>query len=251
VEYGAYFLESLLTSVATNVLIIEAGNLYVIRFDWKFAGLYVTLTLDFSDKNEDFITIPVLSTANIPVLGNGAKGTQYDWNMTGVPQAELHNRSIGAPSGKIIGGGTVLNGMVFNRGSRADYDRWEKLGNPGWNFDTLLPYFKKAGHFTPPDKGLAELWDIEYQPEFHGETGFVQSSFPPFVWPSTSRKSSVSIARILLIRYREFSRCYAGARCAYSKGFYGGNRYRSFLVYNVPRSKSRDPIHFAGLLHTK
>ena len=124
--------------------------------------------------------------------------------MTGIPQTELLNRSIGAPSGKVIGGGTVLNGMVFNRGSRAEYDRWEKLGNPGWNFNTLLPYFKKAEHFTPPDEELAELWDIDYQPEFHGETGFVQSSFPPFVWPSTSKRSLISISRRLLMVQRVF-----------------------------------------------
>lgn len=76
--------------------------------------------------------------------------------------------------------------MVFNRGSKADYDRWEELGNPGWTFDHLLPSFKNAEHFTPSEKQLAEQWGIEYVPEFHGEDGNVQSSFPKFVWPSTS-----------------------------------------------------------------
>lgn len=144
-----------------------------------------------SDENEDFITIPILSTANIPVLGSGAKGTKYDWNLTSTLQSELQNRSIATPAGKVVGGGTVLNGMVFNRGSKADYDRWEELGNPGWNFEAMLPYFKKAEHFTPPEKQLAEEWDIEYVPEYHGEDGDVQSSFPNFVWPSTSEPANI------------------------------------------------------------
>lgn len=102
-------------------------------------------------------------------------------------QPGLQNRSIATPAGKVIGGGTVLNGMVFNRGSSSDYDRWEVLGNPGWTFDAMLPYFKEAEHFTPPQKQLAKEWEIEYVPEYHGEDGHVQSSFPDFVWPSTGK----------------------------------------------------------------
>jgi choline dehydrogenase-like flavoprotein len=118
-------------------------------------------------------------------LGN-PRGSKYDWNISGIPQPELDNRSIKTPAGKVVGGGTVLNGMVFDRGSRSDYDRWEKLGNPGWNFENLLSYFKKSEIFTPPDINLrAEGWDIEYNPAYHGYHGHVHSSFAPFVWPST------------------------------------------------------------------
>lgn len=107
--------------------------------------------------------------------------------MTGILQPELGNRSIKTPAGRVIGGGTVLNGMVFDRGSAGDYDRWETLGNPGWTFEKLFPYFKKAEKFTPPELELkAKGWDIEYDPAYHGENGHVHSSFAPFVWPSTS-----------------------------------------------------------------
>ncbi|KAH6709669.1 hypothetical protein BKA61DRAFT_614774 [Leptodontidium sp. MPI-SDFR-AT-0119] len=147
----------------TTVLIIEAG--------------------DF-DQNEDFITIPAITSGNIPALGGGPRGSKYDWNLTGIPQADLQGRSVPTPAGKVIGGGTVLNGMVFHRGSKSDYDRWQELGNPGWSFDGLLPYFKKSETFTPPDPDLAD-WKIKYNPASHGFKGFVQSSFPRFVWPST------------------------------------------------------------------
>ena len=45
----------------------------------------------------------------------------------------------------MVGGATVINGMFFNRGSAGDYDAWEKLGNPGWAWKELLPYFRKVG----------------------------------------------------------------------------------------------------------
>ncbi len=48
------------------------------------------------------------------------------------------------PQGKALGGGSILNAMCWNRGGKDDYDAWEALGNPGWNWEGLLPYFMKA-----------------------------------------------------------------------------------------------------------
>lgn len=48
------------------------------------------------------------------------------------------------PQGRIVGGSTKLNRMVFDRGSQSDFDRWAELGNDGWDFEGLLPYFKKV-----------------------------------------------------------------------------------------------------------
>lgn len=140
-----------------------------------------------STENEDWVTVPLITSGNIPVLGSGPQGSKYDWNLTTLPQKALNQRNITTAAGKVIGGSSVLNGMVFNRGSKADYDRWEKLGNPGWNFDALLPYFKKSEHFTPPDRIEAKYGPIEFDPQVHGETGFVQNAFSRYVWPSTSK----------------------------------------------------------------
>ena len=128
----------------------------------------------------------MLSSGNIPSLGSGPRGSKYDWNLTGISQPELGNRSVNTPAGKVIGGGTVLNGEVFNRGSKNDYDRWEELGNPGWDFDSFFPYMKKAENFTPPSAEIA-VWDIEYNPQYHGEKGHVHSSYPRFIWPSSGK----------------------------------------------------------------
>jgi len=72
---------------------------------------------------------------------------KYVRTFTSVPQPGLDNRSSLLYTGSVVGGGTVVNGMFFNRGSAADYDAWEKLGNPGWGWGDLLPYFKKVRYF--------------------------------------------------------------------------------------------------------
>lgn len=80
----------------------------------------------------------------IPGLAGGAIGTKYDWNISYAPTEYVANNSISIPQGKIVGGSTKLNRMVFDRGSESDYDRWEDLGNQGWGWEALLPYFKKV-----------------------------------------------------------------------------------------------------------
>lgn len=116
--------------------------------------------------------------------------------MTSAPQPSLGNRSLLLPAGKVIGGGSTINGMVFNRGSKADYYRWEELGNPGWNFDDLLSYFKKAEISTPPTTNLeVEGWEVGYNTAFHGDAGNVHASFATFVWPSTS-ESICSVGKL-------------------------------------------------------
>jgi choline dehydrogenase-like flavoprotein len=72
--------------------------------------------------------------------------TKYERNYNSVPQAGLNNRSAPLYTGAVVGGGTVVNGMFFNRGSAVDYDAWEALGNPGWGWEGLLPYFKKVSN---------------------------------------------------------------------------------------------------------
>ena len=69
---------------------------------------------------------------------------QYSFNITSTPQRGLGERSFPIPAAAVVGGGTTINGMFFDRGSASDYDAWVQLGNPGWGWDDLLPYFKKV-----------------------------------------------------------------------------------------------------------
>jgi choline dehydrogenase len=67
-----------------------------------------------------------------------------DWTYFTEPEPRLANRSLYWPRGKVLGGSSSINAMIYIRGHRSDYDQWRDLGNPGWGYDDVLPYFKKS-----------------------------------------------------------------------------------------------------------
>jgi len=67
----------------------------------------------------------------------------YDWGYRSEPEPHLGGRRLNAPRGKVVGGSSSINGMVFVRGHAADFDRWEESGAKGWGFKHVLPYFKR------------------------------------------------------------------------------------------------------------
>lgn len=71
------------------------------------------------------------------------KSERYNWRYHTEPVPTLNNRQLYWPRGKTLGGSSAINGMVYNRGNRGDYDHWAALGNSGWAWDDVLPYFKR------------------------------------------------------------------------------------------------------------
>ena len=69
---------------------------------------------------------------------------RINWGYYSEPEPELNNRKIHCPRGKVLGGSSSINGMVYIRGNKEDFDGWDKLGASGWDYESLLPYFKKA-----------------------------------------------------------------------------------------------------------
>jgi choline dehydrogenase len=69
---------------------------------------------------------------------------RVNWLYKSEPEPELDNRQIIQPRGKVLGGSSSINGLLYIRGQAADYDHWRQLGNPGWSFDDVLPYFRRA-----------------------------------------------------------------------------------------------------------
>lgn len=69
---------------------------------------------------------------------------RYDWGYTSVPQSGLRGRVVHYPRGKGLGGSSILNGMIYVRGNRNDFDTWCQRGLPGWGYEQLLPYFKRS-----------------------------------------------------------------------------------------------------------
>jgi choline dehydrogenase len=72
------------------------------------------------------------------------KNPKVNWMYQTEPEPGLDGRQVFQPRGKVLGGSSSINGLVYIRGQHADYDRWRQLGNVGWSFADMLPYFKKA-----------------------------------------------------------------------------------------------------------
>ena len=82
-------------------------------------------------------------STQVPSYANSLQiNLMYD--ITSAPDANIGGATKPVWVGNVVGGGSVVNGMAFDRASAADYDAWERLGNVGWNWNNLLPYFKKV-----------------------------------------------------------------------------------------------------------
>ena len=91
---------------------------------------------------------------NIPGRKGSTLGSVYDWNFTTVAQPGAKNRVFSVPRGKVLGGSAALNLMSWDRASVSEYDAWEDMGNPGWNWLSMIAAMKRAETFTPsPDYG--------------------------------------------------------------------------------------------------
>ena len=79
-------------------------------------------------------------------LGYGKLFTnpKVNWLYSSEPEAELNNRRIIQPRGKVLGGSSSINGLLYIRGQPEDFDHWRQLGNAGWSFEDVLPYFRRA-----------------------------------------------------------------------------------------------------------
>jgi choline dehydrogenase len=87
--------------------------------------------------NSAFVQMPAGIAASVPYGINS-------WHYNTVPQKALNNRCGFVPRGKVLGGSSSTNAMVYIRGNKYDYDQWAANGNTGWDFESLLPYFIKA-----------------------------------------------------------------------------------------------------------
>ncbi|KAI4106909.1 MAG: hypothetical protein LQ345_007165 [Seirophora villosa] len=143
---------------SVNVLCIEAGD---------------------ADQYEPIIQNPVYVGADI--------GGIYDWLLSTTPQTQLDGAARPMPQGKVLGGGSILNAMCWNRGGQDDYDAWAALGNPGWDWEGLLPYFIKSETYTPVYSAeIAREYSINYNPLVHGFSGPVQVSYPRYFYPQST-----------------------------------------------------------------
>ncbi|KZL78544.1 choline dehydrogenase [Colletotrichum tofieldiae] len=121
-----------------------------------------------------------------PGASGFAPGTRYDWNFTSVPQESLQGQTVNLTQGHAVGGSSTVNAMIFDRGMPSNYDAWAALGNTGWDFESLLPYFKKSEGFTPASPENTALYGMVYDPACHGFEGPVQSSYLAWSHPNNT-----------------------------------------------------------------
>ncbi|KAF2709033.1 GMC oxidoreductase [Pleomassaria siparia CBS 279.74] len=110
------------------------------------------------------------------------------YNITSPPQPFMNSRSQAVIIGCCVGGSSAINGMVFLRGTKSEYDGWAELGGPNstWNWEGVLPYFKKATHFNPPTEEMTQNFNVTWNPEVWASNGEsrLEASFPDYGIPA-------------------------------------------------------------------
>lgn len=96
---------------------------------------------------------------HVPAMFPNLMKSDVDWEYTTAPQSEMNERELYWPRGKVLGGSSSINAMIYIRGVPHDYETWANQGNDGWGYDEMLPYFKKAEHFEPSSS------------KYHGQEG--------------------------------------------------------------------------------
>lgn len=104
------------------------------------------------DGNNWTVNVPAATVISLPTKIN-------NWAFETVPQAGLNGRKGYQPRGKGLGGSSNINAMIYIRGNQADYDHWASLGNTGWSYQEVLPYFIKSEN------------NASLQNKYHGNTG--------------------------------------------------------------------------------
>jgi choline dehydrogenase len=102
------------------------------------SGRYSVLLLEAGDKD----TYPWI---HVPIgYGKTMFNTKVNWAYRTEPDPGINSRAMYWPRGKVLGGSSSINGLLYVRGQHEDYDDWERMGNPGWGAKDMLPYFKKS-----------------------------------------------------------------------------------------------------------
>ncbi|KAK4236462.1 hypothetical protein C8A03DRAFT_45548 [Achaetomium macrosporum] len=126
------------------------------------------------DQGQDGILVP---GAYAPYL--------YFWpNLVTVRQPGLNNRTPGAITAQVVGGGSTINAMVWLKGDKQDYDAWGSLGNSGWIWQDMLPYLLKD--FTAPDAAFTATANISGDDWIRGHSGPLRNSYPNYFCPGSA-----------------------------------------------------------------
>jgi len=155
----------MLAAATWDYIIVGAGSAgCVLANRLSASGRFRVLLLEAGPRDSNpWIHVP---------LGYGKLFTdpRCNWMFESEPEAELNNRRIIQPRGKVLGGSSSINGLLHVRGQREDFDHWAGLGNRGWGYADVLPYFKKSEDFqhgAGPYHGVGGPLAVSSLPEPH------------------------------------------------------------------------------------
>ncbi|RDA94977.1 hypothetical protein CP533_0108 [Ophiocordyceps camponoti-saundersi (nom. inval.)] len=137
--------------------------------DSKFSVAVIEPGTD--QRNNRLVQNPLAYFANIAQ-------PDLNYNYSSEPEVDADGRVVYINAGRGIGGSSLVNGMVYIRGDKAQFDAWEELGNPGWNWDQLLPHYKKVEKMQWPDQWQKDLGASAAE-ENHGTSGELLVGFSP------------------------------------------------------------------------
>lgn len=158
------------------------------------ANISVVVLEAGEDRSEDInVLAPGLLTS---LYGN----SDYDWNYHTVPQTYANEHVVAHPRGKQLGGSSAINFLWWTHASQQDINNWGLLGNKGWSWDLLEPFFRKSEEYVQPSEQTAEALDTSYiKPDLHGDKGPVLTTFADIqlsfdkAWPRTYETLNLSI----------------------------------------------------------
>jgi choline dehydrogenase-like flavoprotein len=143
-----------------DIVIIGAGSAgCVLAKRLNDAGYNVAILEAGGSDNYHWVHIPM---GYLYCIDN----PRTDWQFRTEPDAGLNGRSLLYPRGKVLGGCSSINGMLYLRGQAADYDGWRQMGLSGWGWDDVLPYFKKSQDYVDGASdlhGAGGEWRVEHQ----------------------------------------------------------------------------------------
>ena len=137
-----------MTSGTFDFVIVGAGSAGCVMANRLTEdGKHSVLLLEFGGSDRGpFIQMP--SALSYPM-----NMRLYNWGFESEPEPQLNGRRLATPRGKVVGGSSSINGMVYVRGHARDFDGWEKMGARGWGFRHVLPYFKRMEHSHGGEEG--------------------------------------------------------------------------------------------------
>ncbi|KAJ7628048.1 alcohol oxidase [Mycena polygramma] len=120
------------------------------------------------------------------LLGTGLAYSTLNWAYATVPQVNLNGRTLKVNGGKVLGGSSVINSMIFPRAGKEQYNVWGQLNNDDtWTWSGLLPFFKKSERFTPPN-AFQTASGVRFESGVHGFGGLVKVGFPNYFFTQSA-----------------------------------------------------------------